>query len=189
MRVGGGDGHLLDQTPRTIGNSNSGRRLSATWDGNEYVVLAIHTQGDNPFELRGHRVSRDNLVMEPDWFTITPIMTEVGVDTGTGSDGVFLGGGRAFLVYDRFLDPDATGNTRVRGRVIASAPEPAADAGAGDAGKDAGAPVGDAAPAPADAGAPAGQGGGCGCRMGGTDRGAGLVGVVVLGFWLCRRRR
>jgi hypothetical protein len=161
------DGRLLDEVAHPIGRSNSGRRVNAWWDGSEYVVLAINTMADDPFALRGHRVTRELAVLEPDWFTVTPVARQVG-DTGTGSDAVYLGGQRSYLVYDRFFDPDATGNTRVRGRFLSPAPPP--PDGSADGGED----------GSADAGTVAPEGGGCGCRVGGRGPATAPLALLAL---------
>jgi hypothetical protein len=182
-RVGGGDGRALDDNPRAVGNSNSGVRVGAVWNGREYMVFAINTQNDEPFELRGHRVGVNSFIRERDWFTVAPLALDIG-DTGTGSAGVYLGNNRAFLVYDRFFDPDATANTRVVGRFISTADEP--DAAVPE---DAATPDGGAAPADAGISAPRSSGGGCGCHLGGRAERPGAAALLVLILCAGRRRR
>jgi MYXO-CTERM domain-containing protein len=184
------DGRLLDATPFHIGHSNAGMRVTAVWDGAEYLVFSVNTAGGKPFELRGRRVGRNGEPLDGDW---TPVasLAQPWAGTGNGSDGVRVAPGRTFLVYDRYFDEDAAGNVRVRGRFVTSAPDPI-DAGASDA-----------APAPAsgDAAAPGVAGGGdteaagaartgCSCALGERgERGRPALLLLGLAGLLCRRRR
>jgi hypothetical protein len=173
------DGQLLDQPARRIGQSNSGQRVTAAWTGSDYVVLAVNTAGGNPFDLRGRRVTRAGDGLDADWWVVATLGKSWG-GTGNGSDGVYVGNGRAFIVYDRFFDEDATGNVRVVGRFVSATPEGAGEA---DGGVDAGVDAGDAG---VDA---AGGGGGCGCRVGGAG-GSWITALFVVALWFgCWTRR
>jgi hypothetical protein len=165
-----GAGRRLDDKPFPIGNSNSGHRVSAVWDGHQYLVFAVHTQNDNPFELRARRVSRQGQGLDDDWLPVAYLAREWS-DSGNGSDGVMVAPGRAFVTYDQFADDDATGNVRVRG-VFVSSPAPEVDAGAPDGGADAG-------PAPAG-------GRGCSCRTAGGSAPAPVM--ILVAAWCVVRR-
>jgi hypothetical protein len=184
-----GDGHLLDDQPFRIGQSNSGQRVTAVWDGAQYLVFAVNTRGGNPFELRTRRVGPAGEPLDDDWIPVT-YLAQPWAGTGNGSDAVMLAPGRTFLVYDRYYDEDATGNVRVRGRFIDSTPRAAVvDAGvAVDAGLDVGGS--DVAADAAAAGAPSSSG--CSCRVGGGA--AGMPAPILLLLCLlsgakARRRR
>jgi hypothetical protein len=190
------DGRLLDDPPRRIGISNSGRRVTTIWDGTQWVVLAVNTAGGRPFDLRGLRVGPGGGVLDEDWFVVSTLATDLG-GTGSGADGVAVGPGRSIIVYDQFADGTATGNPRVYARLLVTPPggtEPGADAGAGgpdagggtDAGADGGA--GDSAAGDAPAGATASTGGGCACAMGGASRGARPAALLTLAIALALSR-
>jgi hypothetical protein len=201
------DGRLLDDPPRRIGISNSGRRVTTIWDGTQYVVLAVNTSGGRPFDLRGLRVGPGGGVLDEDWFVVSTLATDLG-GTGSGADGVAVGPGRSVIVYDQFADGTATGNPRVYARVLVTppgGPEPGAgvDAGTGDAGADAAAGEGGAG-AGSDGGAGAGDGlagdapaatsaggGGCACAMAGVRPGGGPAALLALAIAraLARARR
>jgi uncharacterized protein (TIGR03382 family) len=177
QRVGGG-GVPLDAGPFAIGNSNSGHRVNALWDGNSYLVFAVHTQDGNPFELRGRRVSRAGASVDPDWQPVASL-AKPWSDTGNGSDGVLLEPGRAFIVYDQFADEDATGNVRVRGRFISSAPLES-DGGVPDGGaSDGGGAGGESGARP---------GAGCGCTQTGAPPASPAALLVLALLRRCRRR-
>jgi hypothetical protein len=175
------EGRAIDNQPFRIGLSNSGQRVSALWDGAQYLVFAINTANGNPFELRGRRVGRHGEVLEADWIPVS-YLAQPWAGTGNGSDGVLIRPGRTFLVYDRYYDEDATGNIRIRGRFIDSvAPD------LPDAGPDAG-----FAPATVDAGADApalSSSGGCACNQISARPSAVVVVVLVVVAGLLERRR
>ncbi len=190
------DGYLLDQTPWRLANANAGRRVSTTWDGQQYVVLAVNTDGGAPFQLIGHRLGRSGLLFERDWWKVSTLSVP-WASGGLGADAVAIADGRLLAVYEQFDDQDASGNPRVRSRVIetplGSPPDAApADASARDAGAAANA-KGDAGDAETGGDGPsdldlgdsaagdardvadsgrnaASDGGGCGCRVGERPR-------------------
>jgi hypothetical protein len=168
------EGSLIEDRPFRIGLSNSGQRVTALWDGAQYLVFAINTAGGNPFELRGRRVGPHGEALDADWIPVN-YLAQPWAGTGNGSDGVFLRPGHTFLVYDRYYDDDATGNIRIRGRFIESTPPDMPDAGPPDASPDAG--LADAAPAPAPA---LSKGSGCSCQQASGRPPVVLVFVLVL---------
>jgi MYXO-CTERM domain-containing protein len=181
LRVDGA-GQRLDDRPFAIGNSNSGNRVSVVWDGSVYQVFAIHTQNDNPFELRGRRVSRAGEGLDHDWIALG-YLARPWSDSGTGSAAVGVAPGQSLIVYDQFPDDDATSNVRVRARLVQSAPPP--DAGPPDAGT---APDGGAAP---DAGAPPAPApsSGCSCDVTGRHLPSTSAWLVMLSALLLGVRR
>jgi hypothetical protein len=171
-----GDGYLLDEAPWPVGGANSGRRVSTTWDGQQYVVLTVNTSGDEPFDLVGRRVASSGALSETDWFKVARLTTPFA-GSGLGADAVAIGPGRLFVTYEQYADDDSAGNPRARGRVLLTPKGSPIDAapveprGLGDAGVDASDAALDEDARDGAAGAEVkGEGAeGCGCRVG--DRG------------------
>ena len=114
------DGRLLDPRPVAVGQSNSGRRVTALWDGAQFLVMAVNTEGGNPFELRARRLSASAAglrVLDPDWFRVATLSKPWG-GGGAGAEGVSLSTGRTLLVYEQYPEDDASSNPRIRARVL-----------------------------------------------------------------------
>jgi hypothetical protein len=175
-------GRPIEDRPFRIGLSNSGQRVTALWDGFQYLVFAINTAGGKPFDLRVRRVGRHGEPLDADWLTVAPL-AQPWAGTGNGSDGVLLSPGHTLLVYDRYYDEDATGNIRIRARFIESSPPDAPDAGVDAAtATDAGAPD-----ASADA-VPSSSSAGCSCQQAPTRPPFVLVFVLLRAVFLLGRR-
>jgi MYXO-CTERM domain-containing protein len=189
-----GQGQLLDRPFITVGQSNSGRRVTALWDGQQWVVMAVNTEGGNPFELRGRRLTAAGQVVDPSWFRVATLSKPWG-GGGAGAEGVVVAPGRSLLVYEQYPEDDASSNPRARARYLATPVRlaSAGDAGAGgdaDAGNNDG-PAADAGPgATGDRSGPArAGGGGCDCAVGGGRTGSPLVALAAMALLAIRRRR
>jgi MYXO-CTERM domain-containing protein len=185
------DGFLLDSPAIQVGTSNSGRRPTAWWDGQQYVVTAVHTMDGLPFELRARRVSGAGRVLDAQWFPLARLAKQWG-GAGAGCVSVPAGPGRALLVYEQYADDDGASNPRARARLVTTPlGSPPADAGAPP--RDAGPTTDGGADAPADAAppeTPAPKSDGCGCRVGGAGSpGLAPVGMLLLVVVIVRRRR
>jgi hypothetical protein len=169
-----GDGYLLDEAPWPVGGANSGRRVSTTWDGQQYVVLTVNTSGDEPFDLVGRRVASSGALSETDWFKVARLTTPFA-GSGLGADAVAIGPGRLFVTYEQYADDDSAGNPRARGRVLLTPKGSPIDAapveprGVADAGVDTSDAALDEDARDAAVGAEVKAEGaeGCGCRVGG----------------------
>ncbi len=181
------DGFFLDSPAIQVGTSNSGRRPTAWWDGQQYVVTAVHTMDGLPFELRARRVSGAGEVLDAQWFPLARLAKQWG-GGGSGCVAVPAGPGRTLLVYESYADDDGASNPRARARLLTTPlgipPEDAAVPGR-DGPTDGGAD----APSDGNIESPPDKGDGCGCRLGGASRPGLLPLVLVLAALLRRRRR
>jgi hypothetical protein len=112
-----GEGYLRDEQPWPIGPANSGRRVSTTWDGEQYVILSVDTNGVDPFDLVGRRVAKSGALSETSWFKVATL-TKPFAGAGLGADAVAVGPGRLFVTYEQYDDEDGAGNPRARGRIL-----------------------------------------------------------------------
>jgi hypothetical protein len=177
----------LDRPARPLGSLNAGHRVSAYWDGAQYVLVGIQSIDIGNYQLRGRRVRGDLTAQDQEWFPIAKVSSRRG--TGALPITVGLGAGAAVVAYDAFVDDDATGNQRLLTRQLTTPAlppgdgGPSADAAHVDAGADASV---DMEPPRAQAG-----GGGCDCALGGTPTAPALCWVlaVVAALQRARRRR
>jgi MYXO-CTERM domain-containing protein len=183
------DGFLLDSPAIQVGTSNSGRRPTAWWDGQQYVVTAVHTMDGLPFELRARRVSGTGRVLDAEWFPLARLAKQWG-GAGAGCVSVPAGPNRALLVYEQYADDDGASNPRARARLVTTPLGiPPTGTPPRDAGADAGADAGNDAPADGATVTPP-KGDGCGCRMGAASRPAlAPVALALLILALVWRRR
>jgi MYXO-CTERM domain-containing protein len=186
-----GQGQLLDRPFIAVGQSNSGRRVTTLWDGQQWVVMAVNTEGGNPFELRGRRLTPAGEVADPSWFRVATLSKPWG-GGGGGAEGVVVAPGRSLLVYEQYPEDDASSNPRARARYLVTPlrlPGAAGDAATGaDAGDGSVADGGAGDSATGDGPAGAG-GGGCDCAVGGGRTAPPVMVIVVMGGGLAIRRR
>jgi hypothetical protein len=151
----------LDMPARELGSLNAGHRVSAYWDGEQYLLVGIQMLGTDDFQLRGRGLGADLRAPDAEWFPIDRVSSRRG--TGTLPITMGLHGGAGLVAYETFADDDATGNQRLHVRLLGTPPLDVPDGGAtGDAPSDTRSGDDD------DTRAARSRGGGCDCAVEGA---------------------